>query len=452
MRTLLSCLFLLGASSSAFALEYGGRNHFNYTWSIEEMPVRYTVADDGTANSNCQASMEPGECYQFAERAAEQWSSVPCAGAEAVIDGVNDNSYDDNDGIIQVVFEDPEGELDDGGTTLAYAPCDYTFANKVEINGLEYFLIDDCKIVFGKEKIFDSPDDIEAGCPQGGHSFLGTMTHEMGHSLGMAHTCEDGEVCTDPDKLGAVMYWTGPECDTSADILTDLDTSNFQAMYGPYASFECSHEGAGGNILQPVPFELKCTIASDDLDDVTEVNWVFGDGGESQELSPTHEYTEPGNYTIQVTVEGQSESCGEEGWAYNYSRVGYVTACDAVQAVFSYEHVDGLQYRMLNDSDVSVYGCISEIEWNVFAGDSASGEPILADIRAWEPVIEFPENGTYTVVMNLGGPAGTTAASITLDAKSARGKGSGCNTAGAGLGVAGGLAMVGLLGLRRRQR
>jgi len=450
MKTLIPSLLLLATASSAYALEYGGRNHFPYTWSIDEMPVRYDVADDGTVESHCQDSMEPGECYMFAEMAAEQWNNVDCAGAEATIIGLNDNVYDDDDGIISIVFEDPEGEMDDPAT-LAYAPCEDLSSTRVEINGLDYQLIEDCRIVFGEGKLFDSPEDIEAGCPQGGHSFLGTMTHEMGHSLGMAHTCEEGEICTDPEKLGAVMYWTGPECDTSGDTLTDLDKSNFQAMYGPYASFECSHEGTGGDILQKVPFELKCTISSDDLNDVTAVNWVFGDGGESQDISPTHTYTEPGNYTIQVTVEGQSEGCGEDGWSYNYRRVGYVTACDAVQGEFTYEHVDGLQYKMLNDSDVSVYGCISEIEWNVFEGDSASGQPIQSEIRAWEPVIEFPENGTYTVVMNLGGPGGTTAASLTIEAKSARGNNSGCSTVSAGLGAAGGLALLGIAATRRRR-
>jgi len=449
MKTLIPSLLLLGVSSSAMALEYGGRNHFPYTWSIDEMPVRYTVADDGSATSDCQLSMEPGECYQFAEQAAAQWSSVPCSGAEAVIDGVNDNESDDDDGIIQILFEDPEGEIDDPGT-LAYAPCEELSPQRVEVNGLDYNLIEDCRIVFGAGKLFDSPDDIQAGCPQGGHSFLGTMTHEMGHSLGMAHTCEDGEVCTDPDKLSAVMYWTGPECDTSADILTDMDKGNFQAMYGPYASFECSRENEGGDILQTVPFDLNCTVVSTDLDDVTDVTWVWGDGSQSNELAPTHTYTEPGNYTIQVAVSGQSEGCGEDGWTYNYRRVGYVTACDAVQGEFTYEHVDGLQYQMLNDSDVSVYGCISEIEWNVYSGESASGKPIIEGIRAWEPVFEFPENGTYTVVMNLGGPGGTTAASLTIDAKSANARGGGCTTA-TGVGASGALALMGLVGLRRRR-
>lgn len=449
MKTFLPALTLLLAASSAHAFEYGGRNHLGYVWTPENMPVLYNVADDGTPESDCQDSMEPGECWDFATQATEQWNNVPCVDIEAKVNEVIPNEVpDQNNAIVEIVFDDPHGEIGDPGT-LAYAPSETDLGVKVEINGQTYSKIVDSRIVFGEGRNFDSPQDIEDGCPQGGHSFLGTMTHEMGHSLGMAHTCEEGEICTDPLRRGANMYWTGPECDTSGDRLNELDITNFQSLYGPYATFRCSHEDASGNILAVVPFDLKCAVESDSLADITGVTWSFGDGGSGDTKSITHTYTEAGNYSIQVTVNGQSDGCGAEGWEYDYSRVGYVTACDIVQGEFTYEHVDGLTYKMLNDSDVSVYGCISEIEWNVFEGDSASGEPIIAGVRAWEPEIEFPENGTYTIVMNLGGPAGTSGASLTIEAKSSRSGGS-CSTVG-GFGAAGALALVGLVGLRRRR-
>jgi len=448
MKTLAPSLILLLTASNAFALDYGGRNHLGYVWTPENMPILYNVADDGTPDSECQDSMEPGECWEFATQATEKWNAVPCVDIEAKTNEVIPNEVVDADNaIVEIYFDDPGGEIDDPGT-LAYAPSE-TDSTKIEINGLTYSRIVDSKIVFGEGRNFDAPEDIQAGCPQGGHSFLGTMTHEMGHSLGMAHTCEDGEICTDPVKRAANMYWTGPECDVSGDNLNELDIANFQALYGPYATFRCSREDASGDILAVVPFDLKCAVESDSLADITAVDWSFGDGGTGNDLSITHTYTEAGNYTVQVSVEGQSDGCGDEGWGYDFSRVGYVTACDIVQGEFTYEHDDGLVYKMLNESDVSVYGCISEIEWNVFAGESASGTP-MQTLRAWEPEIEFPENGTYTVVMNLGGPAGTSAASITIDAKSSRANG--CTTAPTGLGAAGSLALVGLFGLRRRQR
>jgi len=361
MKTLAPSLILLLTASNAFALDYGGRNHLGYVWTPENMPILYNVADDGTPDSECQDSMEPGECWEFATQATEKWNAVPCVDIEAKTNEVIPNEVVDADNaIVEIYFDDPGGEIDDPGT-LAYAPSE-TDSTKIEINGLTYSRIVDSKIVFGEGRNFDAPEDIQAGCPQGGHSFLGTMTHEMGHSLGMAHTCEDGEICTDPVKRAANMYWTGPECDVSGDNLNELDIANFQALYGPYATFRCSREDASGDILAVVPFDLKCAVESDSLADITAVDWSFGDGGTGNDLSITHTYTEAGNYTVQVSVEGQSDGCGDEGWGYDFSRVGYVTACDIVQGEFTYEHDDGLVYKMLNESDVSVYGCISEIE------------------------------------------------------------------------------------------
>jgi MYXO-CTERM domain-containing protein len=448
LKPIAPALALLMAATPAHALDYFGRNHLGYAWTPENMPVLYNVADDGTPDSECQDSMEPGECWDFAEQATLKWSSVPCVDIEAQINEVIPNEVNPaQNAIVEIYFDDPGGEINDPGT-LAYAPSEVDGV-QVEINGLKYNRIADSKIVFGEGRNFDSPEDIEAGCPQGGHSFLGTMTHEMGHSLGMAHTCEEGEVCIDPLRLQANMYWTGPECDTSGDDLNDLDVENFQALYGPYATFRCSREDAAGRVLGVVPFELNCAVESESLGDITDVSWAFGDGATADTLSITHTYTEPGNYNVQLQVAGFSDGCGEEGWDYNFRRVGYVTACAPVQGEFSYEQGDGLVFQMLNESDVSVYGCISEIEWNVFAGESASGEPIISGLRAWEPEFELPEPGMYTVVMNLGGPAGTTGASLTIDARS-NGRDGGCTTASGGA-ASGLLGLFALFGLRRRR-
>ena len=117
---------------------------------------------------------------------------------------------------------------------------------------------------------------------------------------------------------------------------------------------------------------------------------------------------------------------------------------------FSYRHVDGLSYEMVNETDVSVFGCIQDISWNVFKGGNTSGEPI-ADLskKAWQPLITFPDDGTYPVIVNVGGSAGTAAAKVTIDARNHRGEGRGCSSTG--LGGAGLGALAGLLVLARRR-
>ena len=105
---------------------------------------------------------------------------------------------------------------------------------------------------------------------------------------------------------------------------------------------------------------------------------------------------------------------------------------------------------MLNESDVSVYGCISDIQWEVYRGPKATGAMVGDPVKAWEPIIEFPDEGEYTVVMNLGGIGGTGAATATFEARDYRGEASGCDSTG-GIGGGLGLFFAGVLAFRRRR-
>jgi hypothetical protein len=114
---------------------------------------------------------------------------------------------------------------------------------------------------------------------------------------------------------------------------------------------------------------------------------------------------------------------------------------------FTIEHVDGLTYALRNESDVSVYGCIYEIQWDVFQGDT-----IISSLNAWEPQITFPSEGDFKIVLNLGGPAGTGAAALTVTAEDYAGEGYGCNAVGGAVGGLGWLVGVGLVVARARRR
>ncbi|WP_394326548.1 PKD domain-containing protein [Methanoculleus bourgensis] len=47
-------------------------------------------------------------------------------------------------------------------------------------------------------------------------------------------------------------------------------------------------------------------------------SWMFGDGGTSAERNPTHTYTTPGTYTVNLTVNTETGSA-------TFSRPGYIT-------------------------------------------------------------------------------------------------------------------------------
>jgi len=464
ISTLALGIAILGASEPALAWKHEG-----VIYLPDDFPLKYYVADDGQPGDldACDASggteqcaeesMPPGGSKIAADGGYQAWQTgASCAEFSVVDAGVCTNIGSALDGKLQITFNDPSDQNDPGTLAVTYYVGGSTVAT---IDGKSYAHFSTDDIVVSKNIAFTSNELIDKGQCQGQtYSLQSVLTHEEGHSLGMDHSCEDpnkpekgGGPCPDPLLRDATMFWQSGPCDDHQSEINEDDIEGFDALYGPFATFTCSHEVSDGLAVGVVPFDLNCVIQSESISEVTGAQWNWGDGGTSTDINATHTYTKAGNYTIQLSVDGHRDSCQPDGtWTNSYRKIGYVRACDVPQASFELQHVDGLKYQMLNDSDVSVYGCLANIEWQVFKGSGTSGEPVIKGITAWEPIIEFPDAGTYTVVMNLGGIAGTGAAKITTDVRDYRGEGRGCSTTGAdeaGLGV---LMALGMLARRRR--
>ena len=244
------------------------------------------------------------------------------------------------------------------------------------------------------------------------------------------------------------MFWAATSCaafDPTA-VFTDDDIQGMTALYGPYASFDATTETYGGVPLE-VCFELSSTSA------ISSVDWSYGDGNNesfdatSVNLMETcHTYTEKGQYTINVTIAGESEECNE--WSYTERERAMVVVCevpttaDGFTDLFDYEPVDGLVVRMVNNADTTVYGCIDEIQWDVY-----KGEEVIRSLNAWSPKVDFTEEGAgdYRVVLTLGGPGGssTEEMNITVEEYDAE---AGCSSASSGISSLwlSGLALIGL--------
>jgi PKD repeat protein len=198
--------------------------------------------------------------------------------------------------------------------------------------------------------------------------------------------------------------------------------------------------------------ELKCVVDFYAPENITEVVWAWGDGntqevvaGDPGLLEGTHSFTETGNYNVKMCVKFTAD--GRES-SHCADRRSYVRACGEPEAAFSYNAVDTRTLQFVNLTDIKAYGCIFDVEWEVYEGDSVSGTPVDT-LKAWAPEYEFPSAGNYTVVLNVGGIGGTGAAVLPINVGQATRGANSCDTLGGSAGFV--LALSGLAALRRRR-
>ena len=427
---MLSLLFI----SQSFAW-----NHTYRIWSRDsQLPLKWYMSDYVTSSLD--------EDYQLnvITESYNNWKEdVPCAQLEYDYQGILDGHADcsdpsdeeecdaqrqtdttyastSNDMMNVFYYDDPENIQAGGVLGVTYTRTSGAVAFRRD--GKEYYFAIDSDIVFSKNVPWISSPDMTTGCD--GTPIEAVATHEIGHQLGMGHSCEENDVtsgnCDGDDLFSANMFWAAPSCANfdSNNVFTSDDVEGMTALYGPYATFSATTPTYGGVPLE-VCFSLTSTSA------IEQVSWLYGDGGsddvtiESEEdYEICHTYEEKGQYSVNVTILGENEDCGE--WEYTDRERAMVVVCeqpapaDGFDGMFTYTGDEGLIYQMINQADTSVYGCIDRVSWDVF--DAGSGELIKVSVLGLQK-IEFPEEGSYRVVLNLGGPGGIYAEELTIDAK-----------------------------------
>ena len=379
------------------------------------------------------------------------YETAQCADIPFVYGGsVNGHTGATNDDVFTVYWDDPADQLGTGvnGVSAAWP----TSSTVDTIGGQPVRGFQDCDITMNNDIVWGLTNDIEEGCQSGTMAAEATLTHEVGHCLGMGHSCDDGELCIDSSFLNATMFWQGGPCDTSRASIGEDDINGITALYGPYITWTVTEESVR---FGPAPLEVCFQLDVDDeyLAEIQGVVWSFGDGTTSTEMEPCHSFEDQGQFTVTAEIAGLSDSCGE--WEVSQTQRAHVLVCEEPIPGFDLQHQNGLVYQLVNMTDVSTYGCIDGLNWEVYAGGSASGEPVIA-YSAWSPKLDFTElgEGEYTVKLTAMGPAGESSMESTFDIEEKRGDGFGCSSTTGGMGGTGlafaGLALALVLGRRRR--
>ncbi len=448
-------ILALVAAHAAFAWDHTG-----YVWDQDLFPLDWYMTDYVEDSLPQKPEYGPKKDLYYQElamvRGFDSWiEGAPCAAVDAtyqgMVKGINFGAQ--NEGTRVFYFDDPASQLGTGvlGLTYSYPNGQVAFA----LGGQTYLYLNDSDIIFNNDLAWATTEELEGGQCNGEYSIEGVATHEIGHSWGMGHSCEEEDICADPDLQLATMFWSAGPCTTWQVDINEDDIEGLTALYGPYASFTSDSTLRGG-----VPLDIEFELVTNDAK-VTDVTWNFGDGTTSTELEPTHTYTEAGQYTVSVTIGGNTGACGD--WSYTQRERAYVIACGepvpglddegkAFGNLFTIEHYNDLVYQLINQTDTSVYGCIETINWKVMKGDE-----VLTESSAWSPKVEFPSEGDYTIVLEIGGPGGLVTEELEVTAEDKVGddfKSGACATAPASRGQElGALALSALaFGLAARRR
>lgn len=445
---------LLLAQLTAPALAYQLNN---FIWAPDQMPITWTMTDyleDSLPQTvSNETNRYPQEDLAIKSFCNWHWTeycdaNVPsdwvvhedaaCAEFSFEYGGIDPgNEGPTGNGRTKFYWDDPQNIQGAGNLGTTYLRSTGTLIK--EVNNVYLYSIYDSDISMNDEVEWDLAHEVEAGCSGSTYNAEEVMTHEVGHLLGLGHSCEQDELCADEALKVATMYWEGGPCATASSSINSDDEDGLNALYGPFITFETEDARTG---VAPLTVCFTSVAEDETFAELASQEWRFGDGTTSTELNPCHTWTEQGQYTVSVTFLGESDLCGE--WDYAERELGFVLVCEVPEPSFEAESSDGLLWQTVNNTVVDTYGCVDSVQWDVYKGGSASGEPVLS-LNAWSPKLDFPEEGTYTVVLTAGGPAGEATEQLQVEV-SARA----CSTAPGASGVVGLLLAAAALTRRRR--
>ncbi|MBX2796451.1 MAG: PKD domain-containing protein [Myxococcales bacterium] len=187
------------------------------------------------------------------------------------------------------------------------------------------------------------------------------------------------------------------------------------AAHAVQLDFTCSDDD--GFLVGVAPFEVTCVLDEPSQGTWTDVVWLMGDGTVGDGASFTYTYEESGQFSVSVFLEGYVDPDDPDADdSPGRRKAGLISVCGAPSPSFTYVDKGGRSYQMENLTDVSAPRCIDDISWAVFRGENRERDPILV-ADGWEPRLDIPEDGQYTIELTVSGVGGVSTAVTELDAK-----------------------------------
>lgn len=201
----------------------------NFTFSGPP-PVRWFLPDEGQpivyrTSSGGDADLGEDLSLQAVNAALAVWSTTGCANLNLINGGSGDPSrYNSCDGQTEITFNDPFGELDDAvgcsGVLALGGVCADSSAPQV-FNSATFYRITEGDVMVNNGF---------GACPFWNEANLAELlTHEVGHTLGLAHSSEDPNE-SDPSLRDATMYYAAHFDGRGAALRSD-DIAGICALY-----------------------------------------------------------------------------------------------------------------------------------------------------------------------------------------------------------------------------
>lgn len=281
---------LLLAMTMSTSVRAGSSNGF--AWNEDAIPVTmvWSGAPEGLTHDEVATAITASRT---------QWVDRSCSAFDfAFVEG--EPSSDSNDGQNSLVFGDPRDEVNPEYPAITKL---LSTGRRVTWNGVEYLEYADTDIVFSDSRTWMTDAAIEAGGCTDAMSFQAVLTRYLGYVAGLGSACERDEECSDPALQDATMYWEIEPCDTRASTVEMDDAWTLATVYGTPVRVACTRDPADDKAVA-----CELTEPAD-----APVTWDFGDGGNSNEASTTHVYSDGTERFVRACV--TVEECGQ---AYCY--------------------------------------------------------------------------------------------------------------------------------------